>query len=186
MLRPFKFVERVAQDRIVLEKYAGYWNKDAIHFDKVVYTPIPDATAPANLRSGQLDFIERVASSDIEKLKSDKKLKTASITEIGYQGLTINVGKSEKAQQNPLGKDAGVAGARASRSTARALAQVVMDNGRRWATNGLRRPSLVREERPGPQARRRAPRRCSRRPGSPIRASPCWRPPPRTRSAWRW
>ena len=24
---PFKFVERVAQDRIVLERYAGYWNK---------------------------------------------------------------------------------------------------------------------------------------------------------------
>ncbi|HWK83328.1 MAG TPA: ABC transporter substrate-binding protein, partial [Caldimonas sp.] len=31
---PFKFTERIAQDRIVLERYAGYWNKDAIHFDK--------------------------------------------------------------------------------------------------------------------------------------------------------
>ena len=62
----------------------------------------------ANLRSGQLDFIERVASSDMEKLKSDKKLKTARITEIGYQGITINIGKSEKAQKNPLGKDARV------------------------------------------------------------------------------
>ena len=41
---PFKFVERVAQDRIVLEKYAGYWNKAAVHFDKLTYTPIPDAT----------------------------------------------------------------------------------------------------------------------------------------------
>src|SRR4051812_6361038 len=35
---PFRFVERVAQDRIVLEKYAGYWNKDQVHFDKLVYT----------------------------------------------------------------------------------------------------------------------------------------------------
>ena len=26
---PFKFVERVAQDRIVLERYADYWNKGA-------------------------------------------------------------------------------------------------------------------------------------------------------------
>ena len=40
---PFKFVERVAQDRIVLERYAGYWNKADVHFDKVVYTPIVDA-----------------------------------------------------------------------------------------------------------------------------------------------
>jgi peptide/nickel transport system substrate-binding protein len=134
---PFKFVERVAQDRIVLEKYAGYWNKDAIHFDKVVYTPIPDATVRlANLRSGQLDFIERVASSDIEKLKSDKKLKIASITEIGYQGLTINVGKSEKAQQNPLGKDARVREALELTLDRQGLAQVVMDNeaqvGNQW------------------------------------------------------
>jgi peptide/nickel transport system substrate-binding protein len=134
---PFRFVERVAQDRIVLEKYAGYWNKDAVHFDKVVYTPIPDATVRlANLRSGQLDFIERVASSDMEKLKSDKKLKTARITEIGYQGLTINVGKSERAQQNPLGKDARVREALELSLDRQGLAQVVMDNeaqlGNQW------------------------------------------------------
>src|SRR4051812_46889151 len=34
---PFRFVERVAQDRIVLERYPGYWNKGAIHFERVVY-----------------------------------------------------------------------------------------------------------------------------------------------------
>src|SRR6185295_6533833 len=33
---PFRFVERVAQDRIVLERHAGYWNKGQIHFDRVV------------------------------------------------------------------------------------------------------------------------------------------------------
>src|SRR6188768_462570 len=33
---PFKFTERIAQDRIVLERYPQYWNKDAIHFDKIV------------------------------------------------------------------------------------------------------------------------------------------------------
>src|SRR6476620_8725110 len=61
---PFKFVERVAQDRIVLERNPNYWNKDAVHFDKVIYTPIRDATVRlANLRSGQLDFIERFAAS---------------------------------------------------------------------------------------------------------------------------
>ncbi|MEP7300480.1 MAG: ABC transporter substrate-binding protein [Caldimonas sp.] len=134
---PFKFTERVAQDRIVLERYAGYWNKDQVHFDKVVYTPIPDATVRlANLKSGQLDFIERVASSDFEKLKSDRKLKTASITEIGYQGLTINVGKSEKAQQNPLGKDPRVREALELSLDRQGLAQVVMDNeaqvGNQW------------------------------------------------------
>jgi peptide/nickel transport system substrate-binding protein len=69
---PFRFVERVPQDRIVLERNPNYWDKNAIHFDKIIYTPIPDATVRlANLRSGQLDFIERFAPSDIEKLHAE-------------------------------------------------------------------------------------------------------------------
>jgi peptide/nickel transport system substrate-binding protein len=134
---PFKFVERVAQDRIVFERFAGYWNKDAIHFDKVVYTPIPDATVRlANLKSGQLDFIERVASSDMEKLVAQKQLKTSRITEIGYQGITINIGKSEQAKKNPLGRDARVREAFELALDRQGLAQVVMDNeatvGNQW------------------------------------------------------
>lgn len=134
---PFKFVERVAQDRIVFERYDGYWNKAAIHFDKVTYTPIPDATVRlANLKSGQLDFIERVASSDIEKLQAEKKYKLARITEIGYQGITINIGKSELSQKNPLGRDARVREAFELALDRQGLAQVVMDNqaavGNQW------------------------------------------------------
>ena len=134
---PFKFVERVAQDRIVLERYPQYWNKDAIHFDKVIYTPIPDATVRlANLKSGQLDFIERVASSDMAKLQTDKKLKTSRITEIGYQGITINVGKSDQAQKNPLGRDPRVREAFELALDRQGLAQVVMDGeatvGNQW------------------------------------------------------
>src|ERR1700754_2858694 len=32
---PYKFVERVQQDRIVGEKFADYWNKDNVFIDKV-------------------------------------------------------------------------------------------------------------------------------------------------------
>jgi peptide/nickel transport system substrate-binding protein len=138
---PFKLVERVAQDRIVLERFDGYWNKPAIHFNRITYTPIPDATVRlANLKAGQLDFAERIASSDIEKLKGDKKLKTASITEIGYQGITINIGKSDKAQTNALGKDARVREALELSIDRQGLAQVVMDNeavvGNQWVAPG--------------------------------------------------
>jgi peptide/nickel transport system substrate-binding protein len=134
---PFKFVERVAQDRIVFERYDGYWNKAAIHFDKITYTPIVDATVRlANLKSGQFDFIERVAPSDIEKLQTDKRFKVARITEIGYQGITINIGKSDTAQKNPLGRDARVREAFELALDRQGLAQVVMDNeatvGNQW------------------------------------------------------
>jgi peptide/nickel transport system substrate-binding protein len=134
---PFKFVERVAQDRMVFERYAQYWDKDKVHFDKIVYTPVPDATVRlANLRSGQFDFIERVAPSDIEKLKSDAKLKVARITEIGYQGITINVGKSEIAQKHALGKDGRVREAFELAIDRQGIVQVAMDNeatvGNQW------------------------------------------------------
>lgn len=134
---PFRFVERVPQDRMVFERYANYWNKGAVAFERVVYTPIPDATVRlANLRSGQLDFIERVASSDMEKIVKEKKLKTASITEIGYQGITINVGKSDKAKSSPLGRDARVREALELSIDRAGLVQVVMDNeaivGNQW------------------------------------------------------
>ena len=33
---PFKFVERVAQDRIVLERFADYWDNDNIKLDRIV------------------------------------------------------------------------------------------------------------------------------------------------------
>jgi peptide/nickel transport system substrate-binding protein len=136
---PFKFVERIAQDRIVLERFPAYWNKDAIHFDKIVYTPIPDATVRlANLKAGQLDFAERVASSDMAKIEADKKLKVSRITEIGYQGITINIGKSEQAKKNPLGRDARVREAFELSLDRQGLAQVVMDNeatvGNQWVS----------------------------------------------------
>ncbi|MDB5816743.1 MAG: transporter substrate-binding protein [Rhizobacter sp.] len=136
---PFKFTERIAQDRIVLERYPQYWNKDAIHFDKIIYTPIPDATVRlANLRSGQLDFAERVAPSDIEKIEKEKKLKVTRITEIGYQGMYINIGKTDQSQKNPLGRDAKVREAFELSIDRQGLAQVVMDNeatvGNQWVS----------------------------------------------------
>src|SRR4029077_5870283 len=93
---PFRFVERVAQDRIVVERYPNYWNKGEIHVERIVYLPIVDSTVRlANLKSGQLDLIERLAPSDVAGLKTDTRFKIAQITEIGYQGITINTGKSD-------------------------------------------------------------------------------------------
>src|SRR5689334_21991922 len=134
---PFRFVERVAQDRIVVERYPNYWNKGEIHFDRIVYLPIVDATVRlANLRSGQLDFIERVAASDVPQLKTDSRFRVAKITEIGYQGITINTGKSDLAQKNPLGRDAKVREAFELALDRDGIVQVAMDGeadvGNQW------------------------------------------------------
>ena len=102
---PYKFVERVAQDRIVLERFADYWNKEAVKFDRIVFMPIPDSTVRlANLQSGGLDMIERLAATDLETARNDPRLKLSTITGLGYQSLSINVNNGARAK-NPLGQD---------------------------------------------------------------------------------
>ena len=88
---PYKFVERVQQDRIVFEKFADYWNKDNVFIDRIVYLPIVDATVRlANVKSGGLDLIERVLATDIKDVRADSRLALSSALELGYFGLTLN------------------------------------------------------------------------------------------------
>jgi peptide/nickel transport system substrate-binding protein len=102
---PYKFVERVAQDRIVLEKFADYWNKDQIFIDKITYVPIVDSTVRlANLRSGGLDLMERLLATDIKTVRDDPKLRLSSAVSLGFFALLVNVANGPKAD-NPLGKD---------------------------------------------------------------------------------
>jgi peptide/nickel transport system substrate-binding protein len=102
---PYKFVERLQQDRIVLERFADYWDKDKVQIDRITYVPITDSTVRlANLKSGQLDVIERMLATDIKDVRSDARLKLASVVELGYQGMTLNIGKGEPAKA-PLGAD---------------------------------------------------------------------------------
>ncbi|HEX7271761.1 MAG TPA: ABC transporter substrate-binding protein [Casimicrobiaceae bacterium] len=103
---PFRFVERMAQDRIVVERNPDYWNKGEIHLERIVFLPIPDQTVLlANLRSGQLDFIQALAPADVPQVKTDSRFKIAKFPGLGYAGITINVGKSDLAKKNPLGRD---------------------------------------------------------------------------------
>jgi peptide/nickel transport system substrate-binding protein len=106
---PFRFVERVVQDHITLERFADYWDKDRIHIDRVTYVPMPDSTVRfANLRSGQLDVIERLLATDIPAVKADPKLKLVLPTPpIAYTGITINLANTDQAK-NPVGQNAKV------------------------------------------------------------------------------
>jgi peptide/nickel transport system substrate-binding protein len=93
---PYKFVERVQQDRIVFEKFADYWNKDNVFIDRIIYLPIVDPTVRlANLKSGGLDLIERVLATDIRDVRADSKLKLSTALGLGYLGLTLNIGNDK-------------------------------------------------------------------------------------------
>ncbi len=103
---PFSFVERVPQDRIVLQRFLGYWNAGAIHFDRVVYLPNPNpAVRLANLQAGALDLVEYVVPTDVPAVQKDPKLKLAIGDSLFYQGTTFNIGNGPQAN-TPVGQSA--------------------------------------------------------------------------------
>jgi peptide/nickel transport system substrate-binding protein len=124
---PFSFVERVQQDRIVLEKFADYYDAEKVNFDRVIYLPIPDNTVRlANLRAGDLDLVERLAATDLAATRADEELQVAEAVSLGYQAMTINVGNGERAD-NPLGQDPRVRRAFSLAIDREALNQVVFE-----------------------------------------------------------
>ncbi|UWQ23152.1 ABC transporter substrate-binding protein [Jannaschia sp. W003] len=124
---PFQFKERIAQDRIVLERFADYWNADAINFDTVTFLPIPDTTVRlANLQSGDIDILERLAATDIPQVEADGGIEIESAVSLGYQGITFNVGNGDKAD-NPWGQDKRLRQALSYAIDREALNQVVFE-----------------------------------------------------------
>ncbi len=103
---PYRFVEWVAQDRIVFDKFDQYWNKAAVGIDRVVYLPLPDDTVRlANLRAGGLQIIERVAPTDVATVRGDARVRLSAAPSVGYRVLSINTNKGPAAK-TPLGADA--------------------------------------------------------------------------------
>ena len=133
---PYKFVERVPQDRIVVEKFADYWNKDHVLIDKITYLPIVDSTVRlANLKSGGLDLMERVLATDIKEVRDNPKLRLSKAVSLGWFALLVNMANGPKAD-NPLGKDARVRRAFELSIDREALNQVVFNGefmpGNQW------------------------------------------------------
>ena len=96
---PYRFVERVAQGKIVGERFADYWDKGNIHFDRVEFVPITDSTARlASLRSGDLTMMERVPPTDLGQIRGDSKLKVVGVAELGYQTIPLNIANGPKAK----------------------------------------------------------------------------------------
>ena len=102
---PFRFVERVAQDRIVLERFPGYWNAANIHVNRVTFQPITDSTARlANLQSGTLELIEVTSPSDVPAIRRDRRVALTTVDGLGYWGIIYNVGNGARAG-SPIGQD---------------------------------------------------------------------------------
>jgi len=103
---PFKFVERVPQQKVVLERFKRYWDAKAIHFDRVEYIPLVNtAVTLANLQTGQLDIAERIVPTDVPAVEKDPRLDIVMDTSLANEGVIFNVANGP-ASKNPVGESA--------------------------------------------------------------------------------
>jgi peptide/nickel transport system substrate-binding protein len=100
---PWHFVERVPQDRIVVEKSRHYFDQSAAKFDRIVFKIIPDDNVRlANLRSGDIDLTHQVTPTDAVALKREGRFEIPSVTGIGYNSITVNL-RNKTGKTNPPG-----------------------------------------------------------------------------------
>jgi len=76
---PYKFVERVAGDRVVLQRNEEYWGEKP-DFPKVVFRPIKvPAARVAALLAGDVDIIDNPPANDLPRLKSEPKVQVHAV-----------------------------------------------------------------------------------------------------------
>ena len=141
---PFKFKERVASDRIVLERAPDYYDADRVALRQITFKIITEGPVRAsNLRSGDVDVAERLEPIDVVSIKGDDSIHLTERTSLGYQGLTLNVGNRKGTGKAYSTRDTPLAQRAEAARGVRALA----------GPRGHQQDRLLRRERAGLQPR---------------------------------
>ena len=87
---PYKFVEWLKDQRLVMEAYEGYW-RGVPRVQRVVWRNIPEtSTRLAELRTGGVDIAIRVPVAQVELLEKDPNLNVVSVPTLRTKWVTLN------------------------------------------------------------------------------------------------
>lgn len=110
---PFKFVDRVVGDRTTLERSEDYYDAENVYLDRIIIRPIADETIrSANLRSGDLQLVDRIATTDVAAFKTDPQFVVVERTSNAYSSLFINLANANGIDGEPGAVDNPLADAR--------------------------------------------------------------------------
>ncbi|GAB6905754.1 Extracellular solute-binding protein family 5 [Desulfosarcina cetonica] len=89
---PYIVAEREHGVKLVLNRFAGYWDKESPgNVDQIVLTPIKeDATRVAALLSGDVDVINPVPPQDLKRIEKDPKINLFPFSEARIITLQLN------------------------------------------------------------------------------------------------
>src|SRR5450830_174935 len=103
---PFRVRERQPGVRTTYSRNGSYWGKIDGNVDEVIFTPIGnDATRVAALLSGEIDVMEPVPVQDVDRIKSNPKLKLAQGPELRIVFLGMDQKRDELLYSNVKGKN---------------------------------------------------------------------------------
>lgn len=90
---PFKFVDRIQQDRITLAANEAYWDGSP-NVDNIVFRFFPDGSVRyANLRSGAVDIIYPIESKDYVTAQGDPSINLITEVTNGWRIVVLNTTK---------------------------------------------------------------------------------------------
>lgn len=95
----FKFVEYIPQTRMILEKFDGYWGKDADgkqlpYLDGITFLFYPEPTARTTaVQTGNVDWIEYVPAPDVDILRADSGVEVVGGLATNFRSIYINTSR---------------------------------------------------------------------------------------------
>jgi peptide/nickel transport system substrate-binding protein len=102
---PFMYDSQVAGTSVTVIKSPYYYNKYAVHFDKIVFVTAEATTgvAAAALEAGSYQVLDTVQAGDIPTVEADKDLAVIQSPTLGNRKLVINLANAN-GTSNPPGK----------------------------------------------------------------------------------
>jgi peptide/nickel transport system substrate-binding protein len=86
---PYTFDHWVAGDNVTVIKSPYYYDKYAVHYDKIVYRIMDAASATAALQAGDIQVLDSLSPADVQ---GNSSIRTIQGGGLGWQGLMINLG----------------------------------------------------------------------------------------------
>ncbi len=102
---PFKFVDHIRDDRVLLVRNDDYFREGLPYLDEVIVRPFVDGESRViNVKSGALDMIYTIPGKDLEDLMSYPGVVVESVPGLGYSSMYINT--QSEALGNPYRRQA--------------------------------------------------------------------------------
>ncbi|MBK5926428.1 ABC transporter substrate-binding protein [Rhodobaculum claviforme] len=93
---PFRLTERVRDDRVVLERFDGYFKDGLPYLDRVIYRPFVDAESRiVNLETGSIHIINTVPGRAVQRLQDSDDITLSIVGGLGFRGIWVNTQSEE-------------------------------------------------------------------------------------------